>query len=130
MLEDKQLTMIKGTKNGLTLFIDDECSFNEALVELQEKMKTAKPNNDEPVVSVIVHLGKRYLQERQKEKIKDIVGIENRFTIESFESNVIQKEDALQYLENTEVKVINRVVRSGQVLHINGDLLLIGDVNP
>lgn len=130
MLEDKQLTMIKGTRNGLTLFIDDECSFNEALVELQEKMKTTKPNVDEPVVSVTVHLGNRYLQERQKEKIKEIVGIENRFTIESFESNVIRKEDALQYLENTEVKLINRVVRSGQVLNINGDLLLIGDVNP
>src|SRR5699024_10836560 len=33
-------------------------------------------------------------------------------------------------LKRNEIKTINRIVRSGQVVEVEGDLLLIGDVNP
>ena len=32
--------------------------------------------------------------------------------------------------EETEIVPISKIVRSGQVLHVKGNLLLIGDVNP
>src|SRR5699024_1142807 len=40
------------------------------------------------------------------------------------------KSEAKQWQDESEVKVLNRIVRSGQVLEVTGDLLLIGDVNP
>ena len=43
---------------------------------------------------------------------------------------MILKEEALQWKDETEVKVMDRLVRSGQVLEVIGDLLLVGDVNP
>ena len=130
MQDKKQLITIKGTREGLTLFIDDSCSFEAAARELREKLFANPPKDDEPVVSVRVKLNNRYLNEEQKKQLKLIISHENRFTIHSFESDVILREDALSWKEDSEIKTINRIVRSGQVLEVKGDLLLIGDVNP
>ncbi|QKY69579.1 septum site-determining protein MinC [Lentibacillus sp. CBA3610] len=130
MLEGNQTITIKGTKDGLTLFIDDRGTFDNVIHELADKLSEYKPKKDEPVVPVTVKLGDRYINERQKEQLRELIGNKNRFTIDSFDSNVIHQDDALSWKENSDVKVINRIVRSGQVLENVGDLLLIGDVNP
>ncbi|SHG73586.1 MULTISPECIES: septum site-determining protein MinC [Virgibacillus] len=131
MTQDKtQLITMKGTKDGLTLFIDDTCSFEEAMQELQYKMKESKPAHVEPVVAVRVKLGYRYLKHDQMNRIKEIITAENRFTIQIIESDVVPREEVRKWQENSEIKTMNQIVRSGQVLHITGDLLLIGDVNP
>lgn len=128
--EKRQLITMKGTKDGLTLFIDDSCSFNHALQELQYKMNESKPTTTEPVVAVRVKLGSRYLREEQISELRQIITNENRFTIHSIESDVVLREEVRQWQANSEIKAVNRIVRSGQVLHVTGDLLLIGDVNP
>lgn len=130
MLEKKQLIMIKGTREGLTLFIDESCSFDEVIDELNDKVISSRPKRDEPIVSVKVKLGNRYLYDEQKNQLSKIIAGENRFKIHSIDSDVVRREDALQWKEDSEVKTINRVIRSGQVIEVNGDLLLIGDVNP
>ncbi|RDW19311.1 septum site-determining protein MinC [Oceanobacillus arenosus] len=130
MLDKKQLVTIKGTREGLILFIDETCSFNEAITELHDKINSSKPKHDEPIVSVTVKLGNRYLKTEHEERLREIISIENRFEIYAIESDVILKEDALRWKENSDVKIVNRIIRSGQVLNISGDLLLIGDVNP
>ncbi|WP_085991784.1 septum site-determining protein MinC [Oceanobacillus senegalensis] len=130
MQDKKQLITIKGTREGLTLFIDELCSFNDAIKELDDKIKNNKPKKDEPIVSVKVKLGKRYLLEEQENQLTEIINVDNGFEIESVESEVIRKEDALKWKEESKVKVINKIIRSGQVLEVKGDLLLIGDVNP
>lgn len=130
MSDKQQLTIIKGTRDGLTLFIDDTCSFDAALFELRNKMEESSPKNDEPIVPVTVQLGNRYLLREEKDQLKQIVGEKNRFTIDSFESNVVLKEEALRWREESDVKIVNKIVRSGQVLDVKGDILLIGDVNP
>ncbi|WP_067727280.1 septum site-determining protein MinC [Oceanobacillus damuensis] len=130
MLDKKQMITIKGTREGLSLFIEESASFDDAIKELNEKIMASKPKKDEPVVSVKVKLGNRYLNEEQEQVLRRIISGENRFHIESIESELIRIEDALKWQEESEIKAINRIVRSGQVLYIKGDLLLIGDVNP
>ncbi|CDO01741.1 septum site-determining protein MinC [Oceanobacillus picturae] len=130
MLDKKQFITIKGTKEGLTLFVDDSCTFEHALNELREKIHASRPKHDEPVVSVKVKLGNRYVQEEQKEILRKIIAEDERFTIDSIVSDVVRRDEALQWQEASEVKTVNRIIRSGQVLEVTGDLLLIGDVNP
>ncbi|AVQ99517.1 septum site-determining protein MinC [Oceanobacillus sp. M65] len=130
MLDKKQFITIKGTKEGLTLFVDDSCTFEHALNELREKIQASRPKHDEPVVSVKVKLGNRYVQEEQKEILRKIIAEDERFTIDSIVSDVVRRDEALQWQEASEVKTVNRIIRSGQVLEVTGDLLLIGDVNP
>jgi|SRR5690625_128003 len=126
----KQIVTIKGTRNGLTLCLNDLCSFDEILTKLQEEITLNKFNKNTKAVSVTVQLGNRYLNTEQKEQLRDLISKENNLMIESFESNVIQKEDALKWKESSDIKSVHQIVRSGQVLNITGDLLLLGDVNP
>ncbi|WLV23683.1 septum site-determining protein MinC [Aciduricibacillus chroicocephali] len=130
MHESKQKVTIKGTRDGLTLFIDDLCSFEEAFEELSEKIAASQPDKDEPIAGVTVKLGNRYLAEKEKQRLRELIANGNRMTVQAIESDVIRREDALKWREESEVKTISRIVRSGQVLKVNGDLLLIGDVNP
>ncbi|WP_047984038.1 septum site-determining protein MinC [Ornithinibacillus californiensis] len=128
--KQKQYVTIKGTRDGLTLFIDDRCSFEDACRELQEKLSVNQAKKDEQEVPVTVKLGNRYLYDDQKENLERIITEKKQFAVQSFETNVILRDEALAMLEDTEIKVFNRIVRSGQVLEVKGDLLLIGDVNP
>src|SRR5699024_8473881 len=75
-------------------------------------------------------IGNRYLTQQQKDHLTHIIESDQHFSVQAFESNLIHKEEALHWLENNKIKAFNRVVRSGQVLRVEGDLLLIGDVNP
>ncbi|MFC4022644.1 septum site-determining protein MinC [Oceanobacillus longus] len=130
MQDRKQIITIKGTREGLSIFIEDSSSYKDAIRELEEIIKASKPKKDEPIVSVKVKLGNRYLTEEQENDLRSIISMENRFKIETIESELIRIEDALKWQEDSEIKAINRIVRSGQVLEVKGDLLLIGDVNP
>lgn len=130
MNEEEQLTIIKGTRDGLTLFIDDLCSFQDALLDLSEKFSENHKKIDGPVVEVTVQLGNRYLTDEEKTQLNNLICKDNNFSIKSFESNVVLREDAIAWKEESEIKSMNRIVRSGQVLEVIGDLLLIGDVNP
>ena len=54
-----QLITIKGTKEGLLFYIEDDCSFHEIIEELKDKIMASKPKENEPIVSVKVKLGHR-----------------------------------------------------------------------
>src|SRR5690625_88227 len=130
MLENKQFVTIKGTRDGLTIFLDDSCTFEVLLEELREILSKSQQKKDEPIVQVTVQLGYRYLKENQKEELIGLISEDSGLAVDKIESKVILKEEALQWKDETEVKVMDRIVRSGQILEVTGDLLLVGDVNP
>lgn len=129
MSDNQQLITIKGTRDGLTLLIDDTCSY-EAIIDELEKLTASTPKNNERVVSVTVQLGQRYFTTEQKEQVSKIIEEKSQLAVHSFQSEVLLKDEAKQWYDESETKVLNRIVRSGQVLEVTGDLLLIGDVNP
>src|SRR5699024_12207571 len=62
---------------------------------------------------------------------RNVTGVQTcALPIYKYESEVIGKKEAEQWLEKSEVKRITQIVRSGQVVEVTGDLLLVGDVNP
>ncbi|WP_328701015.1 septum site-determining protein MinC [Aquibacillus kalidii] len=130
MIVNKQLITIKGTREGLTLYIDDLCSFDDVKKELEEVLSTKYTDKDEPMITVTIQLGNRYLHKHQEDELRDIIRKKNKLVVQSIESNVISKKQALEWKEESEIKTISKIVRSGQVIEVKGDLLLIGDVNP
>lgn len=130
MQDKKQLITIKGTREGLTLFISDDASFDEALKELEEKLLLTQKNKDEPVVTVNVQSGNRYLDEEKREVLRAVIEKDQHFTVDVIEANVIHLDDAMRWKDESEIKLEKRIIRSGQVLKVTGDLLLVGDVNP
>jgi len=130
LIGNKQIITIKGTREGLTLHMDDACSFEELLKELEEKLEANRIDSADHLVSVHIQLGNRYLYEEQEETLRQMITSKQRLRVESIHSDVITKKKANEWKEEAEVKAISRVVRSGQVLEVKGDLLLLGDVNP
>ncbi|KGX88041.1 septum site-determining protein MinC [Pontibacillus marinus] len=130
MSNKKPIVTIKGTKDGLTLHIDDTCSFEDVLYELDQKISQKYIDEDQPMVTVNIQLGNRYLDEQQEEQLKELIRNHNKLVIQSVNSNVITKNEALEWKKDKEITPIFKVVRSGQVLEVRGDLLLVGDVNP
>lgn len=127
---NKHVVTIKGTKDGLSLYIDDTCSFDYAIQELEEKLSSKFADEDQPLISVNIQLGNRYIDNEQEELLREIVRNKNKLVINTIQTNVITKDEALAWKQDTEVKPVFRVIRSGQVVEVQGDLLLIGDVNP
>ncbi|MFC3883086.1 septum site-determining protein MinC [Bacillus songklensis] len=128
--QKQQNVIIKGTKDGLTLHLDDTCSFQELLSELEVKLSTNQYGDDQQLVAVQLKVGNRYLTFEQEEQLKEVIRRKKDLVVETIDCNVVSKEEALRLKEENELLSVARIVRSGQVLQVKGDLLLIGDVNP
>jgi len=130
-MKNRQNVMIKGTKNGLSLQLNDRCSYEELLTELNEKLADLQGvDMDTPLISVRILSGNRFLDAHQQEELKDLIRQKHNLIVDEIESNVIKKEEAQRILDEQEVTSVATIVRSGQVLEVSGDLLLVGDVNP
>ncbi|MCO8147863.1 septum site-determining protein MinC [Bacillus subtilis] len=122
---------IKGTKNGLTLHLDDACSFDELLDGLQNMLSIEQYTDGKgQKISVHVKLGNRFLYKEQEEQLTELIASKKDLFVHSIDSEVITKKEAQQIREEAEIISVSKIVRSGQVLQVKGDLLLIGDVNP
>lgn len=129
---DQQYITIKGTKEGLTFYMDDEPPFHHVVEALKVTLSTTEFLEDkaEESVAVILNFGNRYVSTDQRKMLKQLMEEQTHFLVERFDSNVISKEEAETWFDEMEVKTITQIVRSGQVIEVTGDLLLIGDVNP
>ncbi|WP_067837395.1 septum site-determining protein MinC [Amphibacillus sediminis] len=129
MITKKQYVTIKGTREGLTLYLDDSCSFDDLLEELDRTL-SQDDLDEEQMITLTVQLGNRYLHNDQEETLRALIRKKNKMVVQNIESNVILKQQALELKEESDVRTITKTVRSGQVVEVKGDLLLIGDVNP
>ncbi len=130
-MKKRQLVTIKGTKNGLGLHLYDNCSYEDLLKELQYKLnESSSLHNENRDIKVKVELGNRYVTDEQKETIIHLIQEKQNLTVQAINSNLVTKKEAENWLKQNELKSITSIVRSGQVLEVPGDLLLIGDVNP
>lgn len=111
--------------------LNDQCSFEELLVELEEKLSDLQGVDiEDPLISVRIMSGNRYMTEDQQEELKGLIRQKHNLIVEEIESNVIRVEEAQRIVDEQEVATVATIVRSGQVLEVVGDLLLVGDVNP
>lgn len=130
MHKGQQLVTIKGTKEGLIFYLDDAQSFESIYKELKQVLASTPFHQNPQKVSVIINLGYRYLKEKEKEGLRELIEQDQRFHVEKFSSEVMNKQEVEKLLDYSEVKPFYRMVRSGQILEVIGHLLLIGDVNP
>ncbi|WP_379130852.1 septum site-determining protein MinC [Paenibacillus sp. sgz500958] len=117
---------IKGVKDGLVFLLDDKCPFEELLNELRFKLEHSHQNIlTGPIVHVDVKLGSRSVTPEEKEAVLSILKGQGNLLIRSFESLEAPKNET-----GSPLSLMSGIVRSGQVLHHQGDLLFLGDVNP
>lgn len=123
----KHPVTIKGVKDGLLFLLDDSCTFDQLIADLTHKLEKTHHNIlTGPLIHIFVKLGNRQATEEEKEQIRAIIGSRGNLLIQSIESEQDKKEAE----QSSSIQMMKSIVRSGQVLHIDGNLLLMGDVNP
>lgn len=131
MNQKKHYITIKGTKDGLNFFLDDSCSFQDLLKELEETLSSQHYQKDDgPNVQINLIIGNRFLTDEQEDELRRLIVNGKKLSIERIISNVLTKEEAEKQLKESQMVTVAKVIRSGQVLELTGDVLLIGDVNP
>ncbi|MER2028129.1 MAG: septum site-determining protein MinC [Solibacillus sp.] len=123
----KQIIHIKGTKDGLVLRLDDQCSFIELVEELGKKVTDGHLDGK---IDVQLHLGKRYCTQEQKDQLTEIVEQQQKLCVKKIQSDVITLEESHKLLETSRFETYVGIVRSGQTIRVTGDILVLGDVNP
>ncbi|QUG42229.1 septum site-determining protein MinC [Psychrobacillus sp. INOP01] len=123
----KQLIFIKGTKEGLVLRLDDQCSYAELLDELTKKVSD---EGFEGQAEVLLHLGYRYCNDEQTKEIISCVQQTEHLRVTKIQSEVMTVEDCNKRLLENQSETYVGIVRSGQVITALGDLVVVGDVNP
>jgi septum site-determining protein MinC len=130
-MKKKPNVMIKGTKEGLTLHLNDQCSFDDVKKELDEKLSAHyRESEGTPLLTVNIQTGNRYLTEDQVEELKEIVRQKRNLVVNEVWSNVVTKSESEKLMNERNIETITGVIRSGQVIETPGDMLIVGDVNP
>ncbi|MBP2000399.1 septum site-determining protein MinC [Paenibacillus shirakamiensis] len=118
---------IKGTKDGLIFLLNDQCEFIDLVEDLRYKLEHSHQNIlTGPIVHVDVKLGSREVSDIQKNELLDVLKSKGNLLIRS----VDMPEAELPESNKNTVTTMTGMVRSGQVLHHEGHLLFLGDVNP
>ncbi|MUG69123.1 septum site-determining protein MinC [Paenibacillus validus] len=129
MTAAKHHVAIKGVKDGLVFLLDDTCEFSDVLEELNHKLeKTHQQILTGPIIHVHVKLGKRAVTDEQKEQVRRIISQKGNLLIQSMES--LDPSQDREMPDASDVKIVRGIVRSGQTLTHEGDMLLLGDINP
>lgn len=121
-----QLITIKGTKAGLVLRLDDQCAFSDLLEQLKEKVQESLL---EGVTEIQLHTGKRYCDEKDMEKLMEAIQTSPHLKVSKVHSDVLSVEECEKKLIENQSETYIGIVRSGQVIRAEGDLVIIGDVN-
>lgn len=127
-MTEKQHITIKGVKEGLVFLLDDACDFSALLTELQYKLeKSHQQLLTGPIVHVHVKLGSRVVTDEEKEQIRTIIRARGNLLVQSIESEAPPQQEAPP---SENLKILTGIVRSGQTIEHDGNLLLMGDLNP
>lgn len=122
----KSYITIKGVKEGLIFLLDERCSFDAIIEELDAKLDKHEQQFTGPLIHVFVKLGSRQLGEADKERLREAFRKQGNLLIQSIDS------DPPPAQERSEMTLYTwaGIVRSGQTMERDGHLLLLGDVNP
>lgn len=131
---NQSLVSFKGNKDGIYIFVK-EGSFRKIKEQLDNTLK--KAGSFFKGAKVISIKGKK-LSVEEKEELKGIIINKYGLTVDDI-NDVIDEEaeycDSTQYqffkgIEEGYTKFIRTTIRSGQVIESEGNLVVIGDINP
>lgn len=127
-MTEKQHITIKGVKEGLIFLLDDNCEFSDLVDELRYKLeKSHQQLLTGPIVHVQVKLGRRQVNDEERERILATIRQQGNLLVQSVDSDAPSEPKPE---DGNNMKVLTGIVRSGQTIDHDGNLLLMGDVNP
>jgi len=133
----KEEVTFKGTKEGLLIMVREDTDFLLIKKKIEEKLKNS--GNFFSGATVQIDLGSKKVEDCQLKEIKDIVasfGLHLEGILDPKDRKEDRKEESgLDFWTRTNGEVANsllikRTLRSGQRINYDGNIVILGDVNP
>lgn len=128
----KEPAVLKGTKDGYEIVFDDQAGMEETLLALErllENLRTQVTGGEAKTIAIDVLTGNRLWDASNRQRIETIFDKFPMFTAHKILATVIEKEAAARIIEQESVHVVDRIVRNGQELVYQGDVLFLGEVH-
>jgi len=142
---DENIISFKATVNGLILIMRGEDDFDTVYEHIEKKLESS--GRFFKGASLAVKYRGRKLVAEQEQKIKELLSKKTNAEIKSFEEDLAQPEKEQAEVEKSREKPKMRLmffkgleegltkfykgtVRSGQLISFEGNIVIIGDVNP
>ena len=123
---------IERNERRLFLILNDQASLdeiNEELDRLFEQIK--KDNKHEQNFNLVIDTKHRILDEATKEALTEKISEHTNFVMKCFSEDVIDKQLADRWHEETSPKMVVRNIRNGQIVHRLIEIfILFGDIRP
>lgn len=129
-----ELCAIKGTREGLVITIRDAVQFSEVLVSLERQLLASQSFFRGS--SAKLYLQEGTLTESQMDEIERLIADYGmRLNREPLTVQMPRPQAEQVATETSEVRedntlLVRRTIRSGQRLHYDGNVVVMGDVNP
>ncbi|MFC6275687.1 septum site-determining protein MinC [Levilactobacillus tangyuanensis] len=127
-----QAAVLRGTQNGYDLVLKQSASFEQVMVDLKELLENLKADPqalEATKVSLDVLTEDRILTADERTQIEQLVGNYPRFEIHKIAANVMTVADAIQLRERENVHLLSKVIRNGQEVSMQGDVLFLGTIH-
>lgn len=122
---------IKGTRDGLLFLIDEQCAFQLLLEHLEQVLEgEGSILFTETEVAVSIDFGARTLSNAEHRALLNAFLKRENFVIREWGGKTQSRSATHNAGHSPKQTVIKGTVRNGQQLQFEGDLVLIGDVNP
>ncbi len=117
----------KGTKDGLVIHLNESTDFEMIKNQLIDKLEQARNFFKGAKVASIEG---KVLTQSEEYELKSIIN--TRFGMTTVEKNLNYetKDEVFQGIEEGMTKFISSTLRSGRKVEFNGNLVIMGDVNP
>lgn len=147
---DENSVTFKGTGNGLTIILKQDATFDEVVNSMHTKVINA--GKFFRGAKLAVKYKGRVLSEEEKSKLLDLLNKESGAQIISFDEEVVENSNKeakgstpgkanernnqikkymfFKGINEGQTKFYRGTVRSGQLITFDGNLVILGDVNP
>lgn len=124
----RQYAIFKGSKNGLQLVLDDSVSFSVILDTLKAKLESAVVFFTHGTIVEVPDKARALTTEQQEDLTRLLAGYGLIFREATQQLEVVEKTHVEP--EKLETLFVEKTLRSGQEVVYNGNVVIIGDVNP
>lgn len=107
--------------------LDEQMGYPELLQEIEQKLTEEGFDGQ---AEMTIQLGHRYLTDEQKKDLIQLIENGQKIRITKVQSEVMTVEECNKRLVEKQSETYVGIVRSGQIVRAQGDLVVIGDINP
>lgn len=113
------------------LNIHTDAAMEEVYTETQDLIDyLLQETGDIGETEIIIRTGNRILSENERERLRSIIEEKDVWHIKTIESNVITKDHAVEWSKKVNTRIEFKTVESGEFFEVEGDILLVGNVDP